>query len=202
MLHTDTFIDEWSSSSLVDPRGTVLVQEKPNKVAKTDAWPITWSHRRVGLFSNKKPNADAMLEEVQRGLADAAPDLTFVYGSKEPLAEKAEPEVIERLRDCDVVVLASAECGGCTSWVCQDYITLEKMGVPCMLIATDRFEGLARSVLTRGGITKPHLAIPRHPVSGITGEQAQDKIRERMAGVIADILGGNVHKADKAVKTA
>jgi hypothetical protein len=187
MSENTLYFGEWPATGLVDPRGVIL--EEPAAQQGVNSWPIEWKKRKVGLFSNKKPNADAMLEEVQRGLLAAAPDLTFVYGSKEPLAENAPAEVIESLSDCDVVVLASAECGGCTSWVCRDYITLEKRGVPCLVIATNRFEGLARSVLERGGITNPHLAVPKHPVSGIPAADAQAKIRDVMGPLTAEILG-------------
>jgi hypothetical protein len=191
MSEINTYIGEWSLKDLVDPRGSVLVTDDVVGTTEIDAWPIEWSRRKVGLFSNRKPNADAMLDEVKRGLLAAAPDLSFVYGCKEPLAEGADASVIESLRECDVVVLASAECGGCTSWVCRDYITLEKLDVPCLLIATNRFESLARAVLASGGIKSPHLAVPKHPVSGITADQAQGKIRELMGHITAEVLGSD-----------
>jgi hypothetical protein len=183
------YLTEWSNDDLVDPRGKKLLTETSVESGKVDAWPIKWSRRQVGLFSNKKPNADAMLEEVKRGLLAVAPHLTFVYGSKEPLVENAPESVINSLRSCDVVILASAECGGCTSWLCRDHITLEKLGVPCLTIATNRFEVLARGVLSQGGVKTPHLAIPKHPVSGIPPAQAQEKIRELMGRITAELFG-------------
>jgi hypothetical protein len=180
-------IDEWAENQLVDPRG--VPAEEPEMIGEVDAWPIAWTHRKVGIFSNKKPNADAMLEAVKRGLGTLAPDLTFAYGSKEPLAKDAEPAVLAQLRECDVVILASAECGGCTSWVCRDYISLERLGVPCVLIATHRFEALARAVLERGGVTHPHLIVPEHPVSGIPADAAQEKIDDLIDGINSIVFG-------------
>jgi hypothetical protein len=192
------YLEAWTVEDLVDPRGSrvVHIEAEPKDV---DAWPIRWKHRRIGLFSNKKPNADAMLSEVQRGLQALAPDLVFTYGSKEPLAQEAEKGVIDSLSTCDVVILASAECGGCTSWLCRDHITLEKRGIPCLTLATHRFEAMARAVLARGGVTNPHLAIPRHPVSGITFEQVQGRIHDIMGRISLEILGSDVvaHKTSE-----
>ena len=190
-------IGEWPQQGLVDPRGRVFEEKKAEKAQEIESRPIQLTHGKIGLLSNKKPNADAMLQEVQKGLAAANPGLTFVYGCKEPLAERAPEIVIESLLGCDAVVLASAECGGCSSWVCRDYITLEERGVPCMLIATNRFEKLSRLVLTAGGIKSPRLAIAPHPVSGIPAEQAQAKIRAMMGHFTAEILGS---KAEAEVK--
>lgn len=177
-------IDNWSDAELVDPRPPVLEEVAATKL---DAWPVAWKTRTVGLFSNKKPNADAMLEQVKESLLAVAPELTFVYGSKEALAQDAAPDVMRRLSECDVVVLDSAECGGCTSWVCRDYITLEQLGTPCLVIATDRFELLARTVLARGGVADPHLIVPAHPVSGITRDRAKAKIAPLMTAVIEEL---------------
>lgn len=177
-------IDDWLAADLVDPRPPVVQEVAASKL---DAWPVVWKTRTVGLFSNKKPNADAMLEQVKESLLDVAPELTFVYGSKEALAQDADPDVMRRLSECDVVVLDSAECGGCTSWVCRDYITLEQLGTPCLVIATDRFELLARTVLARGGVGTPHMIVPAHPVSGITRERAKAKIAPLMPAVIAEL---------------
>jgi hypothetical protein len=192
-----TALSEWTLETLIDPRGKPPGTKSTATRKVVDAWPINGTPRKIGLFSNKKPNADAMLEEVRRGLSETAPGLSFVYGSKEPLAEHAPDEVIARLKECDVVVLASAECGGCTSWVCRDYIALEKLGVPCMLIATHRFEALARAVLAEGGIASPHMAVAQHPVSGISAERAQAKIREISNVFAAQLLGADAAQAGR-----
>jgi hypothetical protein len=97
--------------------------------------------------------------------------------------------VIDSLSGCDVVILASAECGGCTSWLCRDHITLERRGIPCLTLATHRFEVMARTVLAQGGVTQPHLVVARHPVSGIPREQLHDKIHEVMGRLSAQVLG-------------
>ncbi len=189
MSAVSQYLDDWSPDDLVDPRGKKFVPDEAEASTKVNAWPTKRLPRKVGLFSNKKPNADAMLEQVKQCLLEVAPNLSFDYGSKEPLAEDADPAVIQRLSTCDVVVLASAECGGCTSWLCRDQISLEKLGVPCLLIATHRFESLARTVLSRGGIENPHLLVPKHPVSGIPADEAKNKIRELASRILTEVLG-------------
>ncbi|MFT4212920.1 MAG: hypothetical protein QM626_13735 [Microbacterium sp.] len=178
------YLEDWSTAELVDPRGAVAVESAADAV---DTWVHVPRLRKVGFFSNKKPNADAMLDQIKTSLAEIDPGLEFAYGSKEPLAENADQAVLASLTDCDVVFLASAECGGCTSWVARDYISLQRLGVPCMLIATDRFRSLAEAVLARGGVEEPRLIVPQHPVSGIPAERAQAKIRALMDDVATEL---------------
>jgi hypothetical protein len=189
MAASRDFFHDWTEGELVDPRGHQLLVNEPSSEATVDAWPLRWAHRRVGLFSNRKPNADAILEDIKQGLLEQAPDLTFVHGSKEPLAQDAPSSVLDSFSECDLVILASAECGGCTSWLCRDHISLEKRGIPCLTIATHRFETMARTVLSRGGVTQPHLAIPKHPVSGIPQAQLHGRVQEIMGRLSADVLG-------------
>jgi hypothetical protein len=65
---------------------------------------------RVGFFWNSKPNADVLLDQLERGLAGRLP-LRDARRFAKPLPTSAAPaEVIEEIvRQCDVVVFASAD---------------------------------------------------------------------------------------------
>ena len=102
-------IGEWSAADLIDPRGVVRTGPAPG-APTVDAWPISWSETRtVGLFSNKKPAADLLLAEIEQVLRSADRELAFVHAFKPPRAETIDGEALERMRRCDVVVLASAD---------------------------------------------------------------------------------------------
>lgn len=61
--------------------------------------------------------------------------------------------------------------------------------MPCVLITSDRFEGLARTLLNRDGEREPHLAIGLHPFAGKSRERSMDQARE-VAAVVVDMLFG------------
>ncbi len=63
---------------------------------------------RVGLLDNQKANAGHLLESVGRGLTDRHPDIEVVTERK-IATSPSPPEVMERLRTYDAVVLAIAD---------------------------------------------------------------------------------------------
>ena len=62
---------------------------------------------------------------------------------------------------------------------------MEARGVPCVLLATGPFEGLARQLGESYGFARTRVAIVEHPLGGISKEA----VHERAAAVAEAVLG-------------
>lgn len=97
------------------------------------ARPASLDGIRVGLFWNGKNHGDVGLERTREGLMKLFEGITFVdfLGDKGGLTRFASESLRERIiRECDVIVGATADCGSCTSWLMRDMAEFEKRGLP------------------------------------------------------------------------
>lgn len=72
-------------------------------LAKRDG---TLAGKRIGLLWNAKVNADIYLRRLQELIAEQHEDVEFVWRAKPTASKPMEPEVLEDLRECDLVVTA------------------------------------------------------------------------------------------------
>jgi hypothetical protein len=62
--------------------------------------------KTIGLLWNAKVNADIYLRRLQELLSERHQDVRFVWQQKPTASKPMEPQVLEALRECDVVVTA------------------------------------------------------------------------------------------------
>jgi hypothetical protein len=68
--------------------------------------PGTLDGKRIGLLWNAKVNADIYLRRLQELITDRHRDVEFVWQAKPTASKPMEPEVLEEMRSCDLVVTA------------------------------------------------------------------------------------------------
>jgi len=130
----------------------------------------------IGFLWNDKPNANFLLERFAELLADKLKLAEVVHCHKLSAAEAAPEEIINKLsRKCNAVVIASGDCGSCTSYVIHDAVELEKRGTPTVSVCTDEFLALGRIEAEALGF--PPLAILDipHPLGGVSMEETRAK---------------------------
>lgn len=66
----------------------------------------TLDDKRIGLLWNAKVNADIYLRRLQELIAEKHQGVEFVWRAKPTASKPMEPDVLEDLRQCDVVVTA------------------------------------------------------------------------------------------------
>ncbi|MDE3076053.1 MAG: hypothetical protein KGJ86_11545 [Chloroflexota bacterium] len=68
--------------------------------------PSSLDGKRIGLLHNAKVNADVYLYRIQELLAEKYPHATFIFRAKPTASKPMEPDVLEAMRQCDLVVNA------------------------------------------------------------------------------------------------
>ena len=61
---------------------------------------------RIGLLWNAKVNADIYLHRLQELIEERHPGVEFVWQAKPTASKPMEPEVLDEMRTCDLVVTA------------------------------------------------------------------------------------------------
>lgn len=106
------------------------------------ARPGSLAGQRVGLFWNGKNHGDVALARTRDGLSKLFDGISFVdiLGDKGGLTRFASEPLRERIvRECDVVVGSTADCGSCTSWLMRDMAELERCGLPTVTFVASGF---------------------------------------------------------------
>lgn len=62
--------------------------------------------KRIGLLWNSKVNADIYLHRLQELIEARNTDVEFVFRAKPTASKPMEPEVVEAMQGCDLVVTA------------------------------------------------------------------------------------------------
>jgi len=62
--------------------------------------------KRIGLLWNAKVNADIYLHRLQELIAERHVGVEFVWQAKPTASKPMEPEVLDEMRTCDLVVTA------------------------------------------------------------------------------------------------
>lgn len=70
------------------------------------ARPDSLDGKTIGLLWNAKVNADIYLRRLQELIEERHQGVNFVWQQKPTASKPMEPEVLEALRPCDVVVTA------------------------------------------------------------------------------------------------
>lgn len=133
----------------------------------------------MGFLWNDKPNADFLLERFAELLSNKLGLADIIHRHKISAGEPAPAEIIEDLSArCNSVIVASGDCGSCTSYVIHDAIELEKRGVPAVAVCTNEFSELGRvEAVALNMPDVPILEVP-HPLGGITKDAVRVKADE------------------------
>lgn len=158
--------------NVIDPRGRIGGIASAS-AGRSAAWPQNLQHVRTGVLGNGKPNVGAFLELLSKGL-EARGATTVCSLVKPGPTTPAGPERIGQLvSSANVVVTGVCDGGTATSWGVHDALTLVAKGVPVVLVCTDAFMQLARSLLPPELQGLRVLTIP-HPFSSLTDREVED----------------------------
>lgn len=151
--------------------------------------PTSLAGKTIGILDNQKPNARALLAGVYDGLHRTQGTGKDFWAQKPPNLATTEEE-LERLVDSDaaVVIVASADCGSCTSWCVHDAIVLERRGKPAIVLATEHFLDLAHAEAKAYGVPDLHIVSVPHPLADVSVAEIA-RYAERATQGISEILG-------------
>jgi hypothetical protein len=80
--------------------------EEPASEQALATRPGSLAGKRIGLLWNAKVNADIYLHRLQELIAERHPGVEFVWQAKPTASKPMEPEVLDEMRTCDLVVTA------------------------------------------------------------------------------------------------
>jgi hypothetical protein len=157
-----------------DPRGVVELAVTPLAPRKP-----TIEGLRLGVLDNAKWNANKLLRGASAALGADIAFAAVNYYVKHSFSKDAAPELIAQIaRDNDIVLTAIGDCGSCCSCCIRDAVALEKLGVPAAAIITTEF--VRETQLTRQALGMPDFepVVIDHPVSSITSEEIDARVRQ------------------------
>jgi hypothetical protein len=157
-----------------DPRGVVELAVTPLAPRKP-----TLKGLRLGVLDNAKWNANKLLRGASAALGADIAFAAVNYYVKHSFSKDAAPELIAQIaRDNDIVLTAIGDCGSCCSCCIRDAVALEKLGVPAAAIITTEF--VRETQLTRQALGMPDFepVVIDHPVSSITSEEIDARVRQ------------------------
>jgi hypothetical protein len=108
-----------------------------------------------------------------------------IHRHKLSTADPAPEEIVNELScKCDLVIIASGDCGSCTSYVIHDAVELEKRRTPTISVCTSEFLALGR--VEAEALNMPYLAILEipHPLGGLKIEA----VRAKADGAIDELM--------------
>jgi hypothetical protein len=155
-------------------RVNVIEKEVMDPLAETAAEKIKLSNipkkiNKITYFDNTKPNADVILNTINKKL-----NIEHIKAIK-PAGAPATEEQMREARKGDVIILALGDCGSCTTWVILDAIRLEKEGKPTICICTHKFIDYAYSLAKAQGVEGLRIVEIEHPIAGLKDEEVKVK---------------------------
>jgi hypothetical protein len=171
---------------LFDPRGVVDLAVAPLAPRAQALQGL-----RLGVLDNAKWNANKLLRGASAALGESIKLAAVNYYVKQSFSKDAAPELIAQIaRDNDIVLTAIGDCGSCCSCCVRDAVALERLGVPSAAIITTEF--VRETQLTRQALGMPDFepVVIDHPVSSITQEEIDLRVRQIKDGAQRIWLGG------------
>ncbi len=125
----------------------------------------TLNGKTVGLWSNQKLNATRLLELVREEL-EASYRFEVVRGVYDPGALMPE-DGWGQVGRCDAVIMATGDCGACSTSGIGNAIELEKRGVAAVLITTPPFVPVVETTSKLRGMPDISWAVVEHPLGSL-----------------------------------
>lgn len=122
---------------------------------------------RIAVLDNTKPNAVEIMERIgQLLIRDYGAASCDVFRKLSSSQGASEEQLRTIAAEYDLVITGSGDCGSCTSWSALDAAELEHRGVPAVLLVTDPFVPLARTLVRSSGVANLRFAQIAHPIGG------------------------------------
>jgi len=104
------------------------------------------------------------------------------FAKKPPNLPSSEDELARlAVSQVELVIVASADCGSCTSWCIHDAIELERRGKPAIVLVTSAFLSLAAAEAKAFGLQSLRIVEIPHPLGGadieIVGKYGEQAVR-------------------------
>jgi hypothetical protein len=129
---------------------------------------------QIGVLNNQKPNAQPLLANVVEGLQRGYDVGKAQWNLKPPNLPTLEEELAALEKGpVQLILVASADCGSCTSWCVHDAVVLEKRGKPVMVLATESFLKMARAEAAAYGVPDLRIIPIPHPLGDADAERVK-----------------------------
>ena len=149
---------------------------------------------RVAVLDNTKPNAVEIMERIAQIMVAEHGAASYDVFRKLSAAQGASEEQYRTLAaNYDLVITGSGDCGGCTSWSALDAVELERRGLTTVLLVTDAFVPLAKTLVAREGAPDLRMAEIAHPIGG----QATENMKTVGENVVASIIESLAQSRDE-----
>ena len=141
---------------------------------------------KIGLLDNRKPNAEALLDQVSMRLAERHGASVVSRQAKHTPTGPASAEVLDDLEKAELVLIAMSDCGGCAAWSVRDAVEIERRGIPTLLFATDDFAALVEAQMKLRGSKNLATVTLAHPYGQIPEAEARRRADAVMDQVVAN----------------
>lgn len=181
------------------------VAQIARRTASAAVRPSSLEGKRLGLFWNNKPGGNIALRWAAKRLAERFAGLTVheYQGSVGSSTRYMTPgDRAQITAECDVVIGSTADCGSCTSWLINDMVQLEKLGIPTIAFTSRHFERDARTTGDITGLAAIPLAIVEETFTSHTDAAIQAMVDTTIDPIIAALTKAPPAVVREAVETA
>jgi hypothetical protein len=96
-------------------------------------------------------------------------------------------EYAEFLSSIDVAVVGLCNCGSCSMWAVHDAVGALERGMPTVVVATQQFEPLVRTLAKQRGHNELRLALLPYPLEGQDDAYLREVAREHYAELLETV---------------
>jgi hypothetical protein len=154
---------------IIDPRGNIAAISTSGKT-KTANWPGSLRQASAGFLGNGKPNVASFFERLAGVLEAHGAKTSCSLVKPGPTTPAGEERVAQLAASSNLVITGVCDGGTATSWGVHDALMLASRGIPVVLVCTQAFLLLAKSMLPENLPGLRVLTIP-HPFSSLTDRQ-------------------------------
>jgi hypothetical protein len=147
----------------------------------------TLNGKTIGLWSNQKLNATRILDMVRAELEQSF-KFEIVRGVYDPGALMPEDGWGE-LHRCDAVIMATGDCGACSTSGIANAIEIEKRGIPAALITTRPFLQAVTATANLRNMPDIQWAIVEHPLGSLEEVELAQRAKAAAPQVLELLLG-------------
>ena len=129
---------------------------------------------------------DWVTDEWANALRERGAEVVF-WRFSPPVGKQTEELTRQReefLGQVDAAVFGLGNCGSCTMWTVRDGLRSLDRGTPTVLVATEHFEGLSRTIAGQGGRPVVRLLPLPFPLEGRAEDEVRAIAREHFAGLL------------------
>lgn len=173
---------------IIDPRGTIAAISTGSQT-KTAHWPGSLREASVGFLGNGKPNVASFFERLGGALEAQGAKISCSLVKPGPTTPAGEDRIAQLAASSNLVVTGVCDGGTATSWGVHDALMLASRGIPVVLVCTQAFLLLAKSMLPENLPGLRVLQIP-HPFSSLTDLQVEVLALEMIPHLLSIVRPG------------